>query len=116
MAYVSQDTKAKLAPGIKAVLKRYKMKGTVAVRHNSTLTVNLKEGSIDFGASLLNINTYHIDTNHTGVAQKFLTELVSAMKGPDYFDHSDIGSDYFFCSHYVAINIGKWDKPYIQTR
>ena len=35
MAYVSQKDKAELAPGIKAVLKKYKMKASIAVRNHS---------------------------------------------------------------------------------
>ena len=31
MAYVSQSLKKQLAPAIKAVLKKYKMKGSIAV-------------------------------------------------------------------------------------
>ena len=34
MAYVSQEKKKQLAPAIKAVLKKYGMKGSIAVRHN----------------------------------------------------------------------------------
>jgi hypothetical protein len=41
-----------------------------------------------------------------------MTEMIAAMKGPDFFDHSDIQSDYFHRSHYIDINIGSWDKPY----
>ena len=48
MAFMSQKKKAFLAPGIRAVLKKYGIKGTIAVRHHSTLVVNLKSGNIDF--------------------------------------------------------------------
>ena len=48
MAYMSQERKANLAPAIKAVLKKYKVKATIAVRNHSTLVVNIKSGSIDF--------------------------------------------------------------------
>ena len=48
MAYVSQSLKKQLAPAIKAVLKKYKMKGSIAVDNHSTLVVNLKSGAIDF--------------------------------------------------------------------
>jgi hypothetical protein len=34
------------------------------------------------------------------------------MKGPDFFDHSDLMTDYFHRSHYTDIRIGTWDKPY----
>jgi hypothetical protein len=48
MAYVSKEKKAELAPAIKAVLKKYGMKGTIAVRHHSSLVVTLRSGEIDF--------------------------------------------------------------------
>ena len=48
MAYMSQSLKKELAPAIKAVLKKYNVKGTIAVRHHSTLVVNIKEGALDF--------------------------------------------------------------------
>ena len=48
MAYVSQKDKAKLSPAIKAVLKKYKMKGTIAIKHHFSLVVNLQSGPIDF--------------------------------------------------------------------
>jgi hypothetical protein len=38
--------------------------------------------------------------------------LLDAMKGPDFFDHSDPQTDYFHRSHYVDINVGRWDQPY----
>jgi hypothetical protein len=112
MAYVSQEKKAQLAPAIKAVLKKYDMKGTISVRHHSSLVVNLKQGPIDFGDSYIQVNTYWIDTHYTGVARKFLTELLQAMKGPDFFNEDDAMTDYFHRSHYTDINVGQWNKPY----
>ena len=48
MAYMSQERKQSLAPAIKAVLKKYGVKGTLAVNNHSTLVLNIKSGSIDF--------------------------------------------------------------------
>jgi hypothetical protein len=120
MAYVSQEDKKALAPAIKAVMKKYKMKGTIAVRHHSTLVVNIKEGAIDFGEfshgeGYAQVNPYWIHEHYTGKAKRFLTELLQAMKGPKFFDHSDAQTDYFHRSHYQDINIGAWDKPYQQV-
>jgi hypothetical protein len=112
MAYVSQDDKKKLAPAIKAVLKKYDMKGTIAVRHHSTLVVNIKSGAIDFGGTNIDVNTYWIDDHYIGKARDFLKELLTAMKGPDYFCHDDSMTDYFHRSHYTDINIGRWNQPY----
>ena len=117
MAYVSQEDKAKLAPEIKKVLSKYGMKGSISIRHHSTLVVTLQSGSIDFGEythgdGYIQVNTYHIDSHYRGKAKNFLTELLAAMKGPDYFNNDDAMTDYFHRSHYTDINVGKWNKPY----
>ena len=112
MAYVSQQKKASLAPQIKAVLKKYGMKGSIAVRHHSTLVVNIKQGPIDFGNNYIQVNTYWIDSHYEGAARDFLNELKAAMEGPDFFNEDDAQTDYFHRSHYVDINIGQWRKPY----
>ena len=139
MAYVSQELKSKVSPQIKAICKKYKVKASIAVRHHSTLVLNVKSGKIDFIENYiktdadkvvankmspdtiahirknqsLDVNTYWAHEHYSGKAKQFLTEMISAMKGPDFFDHTDAQSDYFHCSHYIDINIGKWDKPYI---
>jgi hypothetical protein len=112
MAYVSKEDKAKLAPSIRAVLKKYNMKGTISVRHHSTLVVKVRQGAIDFGSNVIDVNTYWIHEHYKGKAKAFLTELLEAMKGPDFFDHSDLMTDYFHRSHYTDIRIGTWDKQY----
>lgn len=133
MAYVSPEMKAKIAPAVKALCKLYGVKGTLSVRHHSTLTLTISQGSIDFFESVnsvgrkrnddmfreqhdhMQVNTYWCHDHFDGVAREFLVAAVAALKGPDFFDNSDIQTDYFHCSHYIAINIGKWDKPYVLT-
>ena len=117
MAYVSQKDKAKLAPEIKKVLSKYGMKGSISIRHHSTLVVTLQSGAIDFGEythgdGYIQVNVYHIERHYKGKAQKFLTELLAAMKGPGWFDKSDSMTDYFHVKHYCDINVGKYNKPY----
>jgi hypothetical protein len=135
MAYMSTERKQERAPAIKAVLKKYGVKGSLSVRNHSTLVLTIKSGSIDFignsnrvcGAShyqvasgfqpntrgYSDVNPYHYQSHFDGKALKFLSEILPLMYGSDYFDHSDAQTDYFHCSHYVDVNIGKWDKPYI---
>ena len=139
MAYVSQELKSKLSPKIKAICKKHGVKASIAVRHHSTLVLNVKSGKIDFIENYiktdadkvaankmsadtiahirknqsLDVNTYWAHEHYSGKAKQFLTEMISAMKGPDFFDHTDAQADYFHVSHYIDINIGKWDKPYI---
>jgi hypothetical protein len=61
MAYVSQSMKKELAPAIKKVLKKYKVKASIAVRNHSTLVVNIKQGAVDFGDAHYQVNTYWIE-------------------------------------------------------
>ena len=133
MAYMSQEEKKELSVGIKAVLKKYGIKGSIAVRHHMTLVVNIKSGKLDilgnwfdtvskkrrFSDNIpdtkpeyLDVNVYYIDDNYSGKVQEFLRELYYAMKGPKYFNNDDIMTDYFHRSHYIDINVGNWNKPY----
>ena len=114
MAYVSQADKKSLAPAIKAVLKKYSMKGSISIRNHSTLCVTIKSGAIEFDTceGYHDVNVYWIDTHFAGIERDFLNELLDAMKGPSYFNDDDAQTDYFSRSHYTDITIGKWNTPY----
>jgi len=146
MAYISQENKKNLAPAIKAVLKKFGMKGTIGVRHHSTLIVNIKSGDLDLLAAnkrnalkslkndmydvydvqrlnyvltrdCIDVNTYWISESFDcPTVTQFLEELKTAMEGPSFFNDDDTMTDYFHRSHYVDINIGSHDKPYILTK
>ena len=47
MAFISQEDKKELLPGIKKVLKTFNMKGTVSINNHSTLIVTLSQGDLD---------------------------------------------------------------------
>lgn len=122
MAYVSKEMKAEIAPVVKKILTKYGLKGTLSVRNYSALVLTISKGKLDFikayeeatGRKVTNIdvNVYHINNTYSGKMAKCLTELVEALKGPRYFNHSDAMTDYFHCSHYIDINVGRWNKPY----
>jgi hypothetical protein len=137
MAYMSQEKKAKIAPKIKAILAKYKVKGSLAVRNHSTLVLNLKSGSIDLienyidtdsktfhgnkmsqdqidyirSKKSMDVNPYWFKEHFSGKSLDFLKEIFVAMNDGNW-DKSDIQSDYFNVGWYVDVNIGKWDKPY----
>jgi len=129
MAYVSKDTKAIIAASLKPILKKYGVKATLAVRHHSTIVLNIKSGPIDFIENYLadgkcadeawvrrynciDVNTYWFHDHFTGVAKKFLTEAMNALKSANWYDKTDTMIDYFNTAYYVDINIGKWDRAY----
>lgn len=121
MAYMSQEKKAKIAPAVKAILKKYNVKASLAVRNHMTLVLNVKQGPIDFINDFGNsedaakfgiqVNPYHYKSHFTGKSVKFLSEVITAMNDGNH-DRSDIQSDYFDVGWYVDVNIGKWNKPY----
>ena len=142
MAFVSQDDKKELAVGIKAVLKKYKMKGSISVRHHSTLVVKLSSGNLDLlGAykerilkkamlevqvnpnyisslpghlnrDYFDVNTYWIEDSFEGEIKEFLLELKDAMEGKNFFNNDDPMTDYFNRSHYIDIEVGTYKKAY----
>lgn len=122
MAYVSQEMKKELSPKIKAVLKKYGVKGSIAVRDHMVLVVNIKSGKIDFQKDFNadtefhhQINPYWFDTNYSGKAKKFLQELFAAMRGNLWYDNSDAMVDYFDTAYYMDVNVGQWNKKYEVT-
>ena len=123
MAYMNQERKAERAPVIKEICKRYGVKATLAVRNHMTLVLNIRQGRIDFlgnynrvtGRSAdrsLDVNPYWFQDHFDGEAREFLKEIIAAMYGTDYYDRSDAMTDYFDTSHYIDVNIGRWNQPY----
>jgi hypoxanthine-guanine phosphoribosyltransferase len=127
MAYFNQERKAQKAPEIKAVMKKYGIKGSIGVRNHSTLVVNIKEGKIDFignfnrdnpeypARDYIQVNEYHVDRTYSGKARNFLNELLKVMNKGNH-DRSDIQTDYFDVGWYTDVNIGNWSKPYLFTK
>ena len=137
MAYMNQERKAARAPKIKEICKRYGVKASLSVNNHSTLVLTVKEGTIDFlgnynqiagerfrnrdghfrpAEDSMDVNPYWYQEHFDGTALAFLNEVIPAMYGDDYYDHSDIQTDYFNCSHYITVTIGRWNKPYQLTK
>lgn len=135
MAYVSQEMKKALAPAIKVVMKKYGVKGSIAVRNHSVLSVNIKEGVLDFigeanqrnkeysdrnGSRFHVVGGYYQENAYRGrttdeptAIDNFLEEIRGAMRGTLYYNNDDVMTDYFDSAYFMKINIGQWDKPYV---
>jgi hypothetical protein len=132
MAYMNQERKAAIAPVVKAICKKYGVKASLAVRHHSTLVLNIKSGEIDFIENYINgnphkmtdeaanrvrengnidVNPYWYQEHFTGKALGFMKEIFAAMNNGNH-DRSDIQTDYFDVGWYVDVNVGRWNKPY----
>lgn len=131
MAYMNQEKKARIAAVLKPILKKYGVKGSLAVRNHSTLVLNIKSGKIDFinnfnetvesrpggfrngspAEKYIQVNPYWYKEHFTGESKKFLMEVIPTMNSGNH-DNSDIQSDYFDVGWYIDVNIGNWNKPY----
>jgi hypothetical protein len=125
---MNQEKKSKIAQNLKPILAKYGIKASLAVRNHSSIVLNIKSGTIDFignfnssintqrgdrkAEGYIDVNPYWYQEHFSGVAKEFLTEAMTALKSADWYDKSDIQSDYFNIAYYVDINIGKWNKPY----
>jgi hypothetical protein len=133
MAYMDQTKKAKIAPVVKKILAKYKLKGSLSVRNHMALCLKIKQGPIDFiknfndtiaalpgydshnaqssTRTYIDINPYHFQSHFTGKALAAMRELYAAMMDGNH-DNSDIMTDYFDVGWYIDINIGSWNAPY----
>ena len=136
MAYITQEMKRELAPGINNVLKKYGCKGSISTPNRTMLCVTISQGPIDFigkankqgkehsewtGRTFYPIegsyqeNPYRYAESYDGPldqADEFLNELRTAMRGTLYYNNDDMMTDYFDSAYFMSINIGKWNKPY----
>ena len=126
MAYMSQEKKTELSPAIRAALVKHGVKGSIAVRNNTSLVVNIRSGKVDFAADRTpkydgtpnrswtgetQINPYWYRDHYSGATLAFLNDLMAAMYKGNH-DRSDIQSDHFDVGWYVNVNVGAWNKPY----
>ena len=127
MAFISQEDKKTLAPAIKAVFKKYGLKGTIAIKNHMTLCANVSAGRLDLigaaaAVSSLRSSGYYQANAYRPTNEKykdinidifnFYEDLKKAMRGSLWFDKSDSMTDYFHTAYFMDINIGRWNKPY----
>jgi hypothetical protein len=139
MAYMNQTKKQTISAKVKPILAKYGMKGSLSVRNHSTIVLKLTSGPIDFIGDLstqrqfgyvpvelnkdemrkrysLDVNPYWFHEHYTGESLAFLSEIIPAMKGADWYDRSDIQTDYFDTAYYYDVHVGSWNKPYTLTK
>lgn len=142
MAYVDKEVIQKARAAVKELNKKWNMKVTVSGLNSSTLTATVHSGALDLIANAceqkehskecaynltaveikerieylrntrhIQINHYHLETQFSGKAFEFMQELLDILNA-DHWDKSDLMTDYFNCSFYIDLNVGKWNKPY----
>lgn len=136
MAYMSQEKKKVIAAALKVALKDSGLKYSLRVRNSLTIYMTIKSGPVDFFGNFnvksadtaerrgydfapakdrMNVNTFWIDSNFDGEVAKLLKTIVDCLNTGNW-DRSDSQSDYFDVGHYIELEIGSWDKPYVLTK
>lgn len=117
MAWARQERKREMAPVIKAICKKYGMKGSLSIRNHSCYVFTIKSGIIDFNNPQVSDTVNHLQPEkfYSGKALEFIKEISAEMEKGNY-NNSDYMTDYFDINFYVNIQLGSWNKvtkPYI---
>ena len=129
MAYITPERKLEIAPKVKQILNKYGVRGTLSVRNRSHLVLKISSGRLDLIGDCvrtcaanyptvtqtfthINVNKYHLHSQHSGECLQMLTEVLAEMNQGNW-DRSDSQSDYFDVGWYVDVQIGAWNKPYV---
>jgi|TARA_B110000438_G_scaffold189360_1_gene180988 hypothetical protein len=125
MAYIKKEEVSAIRNELKKRFGHTGLKFGVKNRHHSSVHVTIKAGPIDFsdiyrdGDEYAQVNIYHLQ--NYGQHQPFFEELEKIIKtapslaegGREWFDKSDIMTDYFHTAFYIDLDVGTYDKPYI---
>jgi hypothetical protein len=132
MAYMNQEKKAKIAGELKKALAGTGIKYTLGVHNHSTICMRIKSAPIDFiknfnetvaqrpggfrtgneAKDSMDVNPYWYQEHFSGKALKILKTIMACMYGADWYDRSDIQTDYFDTAYYVSVSVGQWNKPF----
>ena len=131
MAYIKTEEVSAIRNELKKRFGHTGLKFGVRKEHHSSVHVTIKAGPIDFsdiykdhygsGDHYAQINPYHL--SNYGQHQPLFEEIIKIIKtapalaegGREWFDKSDIMTDYFHTAFYINLNVGEYDKPYVHN-
>ena len=133
MAYMNQEKKAKIKENLNKALKGTNIKFSLRVRNHTAIECTIKSAPIDFIENFnktcskndryvkdgftkqtgsIDVNPYWYKEHFSGKSLEVIDKIVKALYSADYYDNSDIMTDYFDTAYYVNLSIGRWDKPF----
>ena len=120
MAYITSEQVKEMRNLIKAAFPaKDGWKWSVTKEHHSSVIAALMEypEGYDFGEGYQQVNHYWFERNETfGKRETAVLKKVNEILHIGHWDESDIMTDYFHCSHYVNLHIGKWDRPAVAVK
>ena len=113
MAYVSKETTKAIRDALKAEFGKTVKFGVRKSSSSIALTVTVKESPFFDDGEQHQVNHHWIDEHYQGDQAAFLTKVNDIIKtAGDWWDKSDVMTDYFHTAFYYHIEIGSWDKPH----
>ena len=117
MAYISKDEVKNVREQLKKAFPKFKF--SVSGGNSLSLNVSIMSGPEDFSEVLgqwknVQVNEFHL--YQYGRFEKLFEKIIKVMKSQNWFDKSDMMTDYFHTAYYMSLSIGKWDKPYVQVK
>lgn len=120
MAHVNQEKKAAIAAALKLVLPK-SWKYSLRVRHHMTIVLTVYSAPIDIksafetDADYYDVNPYWYEKHcKDDSIRETLINIFGALN-TDNWNRSDYTTDYFDVGHYVDLQFGRWDKPFVNT-
>lgn len=123
MAYMNQAKKKEIAALLKTFMPK-SWKYSLSVDNHSSIVMTIKSAPVDLIAlnlkksestqDCLSINTFYAKDAYEGEVGQLIVKIVEALN-LNNFDNSDSMSDYFHCGHYVNLNVGRWNQPFVFT-
>lgn len=117
MAYINKETSKKIREALKAEFGKT-VKFSVSISNHSSLNVSIMESPYFKDGEYQQVNHYWIDQHfaHNTKQAAFLNKIKKIIiTAGEWWDKSDIMTDYFHTAFYYHINVGKWDKKHVKN-
>ena len=126
MAYMNQVKKQLIAAALKPVIPA-SWKWSLSVRSHMTICLTISSAPDDLLAMVQRVggerarpapltyarlNTHHPESFADGEMLETFRQIVAALNAGNH-DRSDIMTDYFDVGHYVDLQLGRWDRPFV---
>lgn len=140
MAYIDQAKKACIAAELKKCMPK-DWKYTLAIRHHAEIVMTIMAAPEDIigeldtvaeataerrGHPFSPVRNGHVQLGHVSshIEHQFLENsaiypvlenALKALKSAGWYDKSDPQTDHFDTAYHYRIDIGRWDKPFLNT-
>ena len=127
MAFINAEDVKAIRNELKATFPKFKF--GVKKQDFHKVSVTIKEGPTDFSDCFRDDDGYaqinHYHTHMYGEHKDFFDAVHKIIKtahikgecnnkNKGWYDNSDAMTDYFDTAYYISMNVGDWNKPYVQ--